>query len=235
MTMTAPYANAPTSGEIIPRTEAVIKIWDKASANERVLLGQMHQHYENEVRRIVDEGNEPHNIAHTLHGLVDESVKDTLATHPEGRNVSCKRGCGACCSLFVNITREEAQLLLLVMERDGIQIGWRRLQRQAQWNLKQWGEQPLAERRCAFLSEGNECRIYEHRPTTCRKYMVVSPAKRCDTVRHPAGQVQFLAPIDAEILASATLGVLESGSMPRMLLQAKEAATLGAAGDQHGG
>jgi Fe-S-cluster containining protein len=223
--MTAPFADPAPQGQIIPRTEGVIKIWDRASEHERVQLGQMHQHYESEVRRIVDEGNEPHNVAHTIHGLVDASVAHTIATHPEGKNVSCRRGCASCCSLFVNITREEAELLLLVMERDGIEVGWRRLQRQAQWNLAQWGDQPLAERRCVFLGASDECRVYEHRPTSCRKYMVLSKPKRCDTVKHPGGQVAILAPIEGEFIASAALGVLDSGSMPRMLLLAKEAAT----------
>ena len=222
--MTAPFASAALQGQIVPRTEGVVKIWAKASDHERVLLGQMHQHYESEVRRIVDEGNEPHNVAHTIHGLVDESVAHTLATHPEGRNVSCRRGCASCCHLFVNITREEAELLLIVSERDDIQISWRKLEKQAQWNLAQWGAQPLAERRCVFLGSGDECRIYEHRPTSCRKYMVVSKPKRCDTERYRAGQVAILAPIEGEFIASAALGVLDSGSMPRMLLQAKGAA-----------
>jgi Fe-S-cluster containining protein len=222
--MTAPFANpAPQQGQILPRTEGVIKIWSKASDAERAVLGQMHQHYEREVQRMVNEGNEPHNVAHTIHGLVDESVAHTLATHPEGKSVSCRRGCASCCSLFVNITREEAELLLIVMERDGIEVGQRRLQRQAQWNLNEWIKQPLAERRCVFLGAGNECRVYEHRPTSCRKYLVVSSPKRCDTVRHPGGEVAILAPIEGEFIASAALGVLDSGSMPRMLLQAKEA------------
>jgi Fe-S-cluster containining protein len=221
--MTAPFADPASQGQIIPRTEAVVKIWNKATDHERQLLGQMHQHYEHEVLRMVAEGHAPHNIAHTLHGLVDESVTHTLATHPEGRNVRCRRGCAACCSLFVNITHEEAELLLLVIARDEIPVSWRRMQRQAQWSLADWGAQPLAERRCAFLSEGNECRVYEHRPTVCRKYMVISPPKRCDTVKHTAGQVAILAPIEAEFVASAALGVLDSGSMPRMLVQAKEA------------
>ncbi len=221
--MSAPFAKAPEGGgQIVPRTEAVIKIWAKASVSERSALGQMHVHYENEIQRMKDLGHPGYNIAHTIHGMIDQSVAHTLTTHPLGRDVSCRRGCAACCSLYVNITREEAQLLRIVMEEDGIQISERKLARQAQWNLKQWGEQPLAERRCVFLGAGDECRVYEHRPASCRKYMVVSPRRRCDTVRHPGGEVAFLAPIDGELIASAMLGVMDSGSMPRMLLEAKE-------------
>lgn len=206
----------------VPRTEAVISIWKRASEQERALLGQMHRHYEVELARLKHEGVEPQNIAHTIHGLVDESVQHTMATHPKAPDVKCSKACAGCCSLFVNITHEEAVLLVGWCAAEGIAIDWGKVHRQAACDLRQWAKQKAGERRCVFLAADDTCRIYEHRPTTCRKYLVFTQPRYCDTVRHPGHQVGILAPVEGEMIASAALGVLDSGSLPRMLLQAKE-------------
>lgn len=207
-----------------PHTEAFASMFMNASEQDRTVLGQMHQHFEGEVRRIRDEGNEPHNIAYTINGIVDASVANTLKTK-NGRKVQCRRGCASCCKLHVSITREEAALLLIAAEQEEIPIDWARVERQSEHNLATWKDQGPADQRCVFLDSRNECSVYEYRPTACRKYLVASDPKNCNTIKFPDAKVAIVAPVEGEAVVSAMLGILDWSSMPRMLLQAKEAAS----------
>lgn len=208
--------------EFMPQTEAVIQMFGKAQPHERSVIGEMHLHYEGEIRSMVHQGHEPHNIAHSLNLEIDRSVAHTLKTK-NGRKVTCKRGCGHCCKLHVSITEEEAALLQAAVEHARIELDWDKLRRQAQHSLKTWGEQPAGDRRCVFLSERNDCRVYEHRPAACRKYLVASDPQLCNTAKYPGGQVAVVVPLEGEVIASAMLAALEWGSLPKMLLKAKEA------------
>lgn len=207
-------------GFIEARTEGLAKMWDKASEHDRTMLGEMHMHYEGEVARMVAEGGEPHNIAHTIHTLVDASVAETMAG-PHGRKVRCREGCAACCRLHVNITAAEASLLLGYIEDVGVPVDWHEVARQAPLNFHEWQGQTAKQRRCVFLY-AERCMVYEHRPNACRKYMVTTDPAKCDTVRHPGQQVGLVAALEAEVVVSASLATLKAGSLPRMLLEAKQ-------------
>ncbi|SCK49445.1 Predicted Fe-S-cluster oxidoreductase [Variovorax sp. HW608] len=205
-----------TRQSFMPHTEAFAKIFTNASERERTMLGEMHLHYEGQVRKMVEQGHEPHNIAHTLNGLVDDSVAETLKTR-NGRQVQCKRGCAACCKIHVSITLAEASLLLIAAEQKRIELDWDKVERQAEHGLATWKELPPGDRRCVFLNEKDECRAYEHRPAACRKYLVASDPKNCNTYKYPDAEVRIVAPIVGEAVVSSMLGVLDWGSMPRML------------------
>jgi uncharacterized protein len=207
---------------IVPHTEAFAAMFRNASEADRTKLGEMHLHYEAEMQRMLDEGHEPQNIAYTINGIVDRSVEQTLKTK-NGRKVQCARGCASCCKLNVSITREEAALLLIAAEQKRVPIDWAKVERQREQGLATWSRQSPADRRCVFLNDREECSVYEHRPSACRKYMVASDPKRCNTAKHPGGEVAIVAPIEGEAVVSAMLGILDWGSMPRMLLLAKEA------------
>ena len=224
--MTFPFANPPPIGvgTIEPQTEAFVKMWQNATPAQQTMLGEAHQHYEREIQRFIDEGHNGPSIAASVHAMIDASVKQTLKT-PNGQKVQCKRGCAGCCSLHISATREEAALLLVYTEAKGIALDWQKVERQATWNLAEWNEASAAERRCVFLGADNACRVYEHRPSACRKYLVMSAAKYCDTVRFPGHEVAILAPFEGEIVASASLAVLASGSLTRMLLEARRDGT----------
>lgn len=204
----------------MPHTEAFATMFTNASEADRTVLGEMHLHYEAEVRRMVAEGHEPQNIAHTLNRLVDESVASTLKTK-NGRKVQCKRGCAACCTINVSITREEAVLLLIAAEQKRVAIDWAKVERQSAHGLATWKDLDPGDRRCVFLNDRNDCTVYEHRPAACRKYMVASDPKNCNTYKYPGHAVSIVAPIVGEAVVSAMLGVLKWASMPRMLLEAK--------------
>jgi len=209
-------------GSINAGTKGLVDMWAKASEDERTLLGEMHVHYEGEIRRMLDaHPHEAYNVAHSLHGEIDASVAQTLATE-NGQRVRCRRGCAACCHLHVSVTDAEAQLLLAGIENEGLRVNWDKARRQASRRLADWGEQPLQERRCIFLAHDDSCSAYEYRPAACRKYLVMSDPRRCDTARYPGGEVAVVAPVVGEVVHSAMLGAMKAGSLPRMLLQAKE-------------
>ena len=130
--------------------------------------------------------------------LVDMSVK---ATEKEGKQISCRKGCGACCSQLVPITKLEANYLKKVVRKmpDSRQSVIHTKFKEA---LKQLAEAKLLEKLkrpqnlnkdqriqlgldyfkldipCPFL-EDQSCSIHSDRPMACREYLVTSPVKSC--------------------------------------------------------
>jgi Fe-S-cluster containining protein len=155
-----------------------------------------------------------------LHQLMDRELK--AASHV---TVSCAKGCAGCCHYEVEVTRDEAEVLRAVV-LGGVPIDRPRLELQAARERKspEWNRYGSPENRCVFLGEDGGCRIYEHRPSICRKHMVTSPAAACTTAGAPVAPVQILL---AEILLSAalSLGTDEGshGSLARMLRTALRA------------
>lgn len=204
----------------MPHTEQVMQMFTNADEQQRTMIGEMHLHYEGEIRHAKETG-EPQNIAYTVNALVDQSVEQMLTT-PNGRKVRCAKGCGACCRIHVSVSYEEAYLLVGWCRSQGIEIDWQRLEHQAKHNIKTWNTQTPKDRRCAFLGDGDVCKVYEHRPSACRKYMVISDPRNCDTVKRPGHEVKVLLATQGEIIVSAMLGVLDAGPMARMLLKVRD-------------
>src|SRR4051812_21704002 len=115
----------------MPHTEAFASMFTNANERDRTVLGEMHQHYDGEVRHMVAEGHQPQNIAHSINLVVDQSVAETLKTR-NGRQVKCQRGCAACCKIHVSITREEAALLLIAAAQKEVEIDWPKVERQSE-------------------------------------------------------------------------------------------------------
>lgn len=138
---------------------------------------------------------------------VFHSVADTFVDHfsklseDEGRSISCKKGCGACCSQLVPVSAIEAHWIAEVVEsmpeprRSSVVAKFE----QAVARLSEAGlvdrlerltEVDREERRslgieyfrhgveCPFLEEG-ACSIHSRRPIACREYLVTSPAENC--------------------------------------------------------
>lgn len=119
----------------------------------------------------------------------------------EGRTISCRAGCGACCRQVVPISEAEAVYIaeLVAAMPPEQQARVRARFREA---LTALGEslverlrdtsqfKEMAQRReigeeyfrrgvpCPFLEE-ERCTIYPHRPMSCREYLVTSPAENC--------------------------------------------------------
>ena len=134
--------------------------------------------------------------------LIAAAVKQVEA---EGRRVSCRAGCGACCRQIVPISEMEARYLAELIEAMPEDRKQCVLMRFTQVlgalvtsgmldRLRAGPTLNAAERHrlgveyfqlglaCPFL-EQESCSIHRHRPAACREYLVTSPAENCATPR----------------------------------------------------
>ncbi len=131
-------------------------------------------------------------------GLVDLAVERAAG---EGRTVSCRKGCGACCRQLVPISEAEARRIGRLVEempeprrqeiRDRFAKARERLAA-ADLLSKLENRQAFADAEvapfgleyfhlgvaCPFLEE-ESCSIHPDRPISCREYLVTSPAVNC--------------------------------------------------------
>jgi Fe-S-cluster containining protein len=117
------------------------------------------------------------------------------------------------------VTTDEATVLHalvsggIAIDRDRLELQSRRERKSADW-LRFFHP----ENRCVFLGDDNACRIYEHRPSICRKHLVTTPADACTTTGMRIAPVEILM---AEILLSAALSIegTSSGSLAKLLAE----------------
>ena len=125
-----------------------------------------------------------------LQGLVN-AVVEAAET---GKQISCRKGCGACCRQLVPVSRTEGERLLTLIEAMPKE---RRTALHARFAVAEAALEGagLAERGaktdremslayfalrlpCPFLEE-ESCSIHPERPLVCREYLVTSPADLC--------------------------------------------------------
>jgi Fe-S-cluster containining protein len=150
----------------------------------------------------------PVDLLPVLHELDDALIGAAV----EGKHISCRAGCGACCRQMVPISETEARYLsdlIASMPEERKERVTRRFA-QAMELLASSGllDRLLvaaasdAEERhrlgleyfrlglpCPFL-EDESCSIHPHRPASCREYLVTSPAENCSTPR--AGDIAMV-------------------------------------------
>lgn len=121
----------------------------------------------------------------------------TVQAEAEGRAVSCRAGCGACCRQLVPVAPAEARALARLVEAmpEPRRATVRRRFDDALETLNGLGmldrlDQDPDSRRavgmdyfragvaCPFL-EDEACSIHPDRPLACREYLVTSPPERC--------------------------------------------------------
>ena len=204
----------------VAQTDQMAGMWHKASPDEQELIAAMHEHYEQEFRRVAAVAPNPESTAHTVNGIVDGFIAEHRAAAPQAKDIRCGRGCAHCCRINVTITLPEAHLLLAWAEDQGIEVDWARVERQAQHPGLAWRELPLPDRDCVFLGKTGDCRVYEHRPVACRKHFVVSDPANCNKNLRARRTLMFVCP-QAEVVASAALTAFENRSMPVMLMKAR--------------
>jgi Fe-S-cluster containining protein len=125
-----------------------------------------------------------------LQGLVNA----TVAAAERGKDISCRKGCGACCRQLVPISRTEGEALLALVEA---MPGKRRAavrarfadaeERIAAAGLADRGTRSDREMSVAYFATGvpcpfledESCSIHPDRPLVCREYLVTSPAALC--------------------------------------------------------
>lgn len=133
-------------------------------------------------------------------GMVVSQVEE------EGRSISCRAGCGACCCQLVPVSETEAFYLagLVASMPAERQAAIRARFRNALARLREhaildrlWTSDEIRELAdkhrfgmeyfslripCPFL-EDQSCGIYPHRPMKCREYLVTSPPSNCASPR----------------------------------------------------
>ena len=134
-------------------------------------------------------------VVPALQGLVNAVVAAAeAASAAKGGEISCRKGCGACCRQLVPVSRTEGERLLALVRSLPAERRERLNERFAAAGAAIEGA-GLAERGgrsdrelslayfalglpCPFL-EDESCSIHSDRPLVCREYLVTSPAERC--------------------------------------------------------
>ncbi len=151
------------------------------------------------------------------------------AATQEGRQVSCRQGCAACCRMLVPLSAPEAFHLSdavtrlpeaarariherlehtrAALETAGLLPG---LQALAETTHPVSDEELEPTNRayyalrlpCPFL-EADRCTVYDHRPSACRDLLVTSPAEWCNDLEH-----QPVNTLPVSVRVSTALGLL---------------------------
>jgi len=180
-----------------------------------------------------------------LQGLASQSAQAAEdAAAAEGKQVSCAKGCGACCRQLVAISWVEARALARLVADMPLarQTRIRARFSAALERISQSGvtrrdyeagpspaEAPLAETAdqrlasawfrlgvaCPFL-EDEACSIHEDRPLTCREYLVTSPASRCARLyREPVDRLDLSTRVGAAVArATAQIAGVPVATIP---------------------
>ena len=139
-----------------------------------------------------------HHLIFSLYSIVDKLMVDS----GNGEKISCRKGCGFCCKMNVDVSPMEVAVILVYCSVNKIAINRDYLIAQASIPKERLGFTPSLST-CVFLQADNTCSIYPVRPLACRKYRVTSPAELCNAEKHPKAMLTVLTDIEAEILVSA--------------------------------
>jgi Fe-S-cluster containining protein len=143
-------------------------------------------------------------------------LETTRAVEAAGQQVSCRKGCGACCRTLVAVSEIEARRIHALIRtfpeprRSEIRARFAHAEhRLAQAGLLETLRHPEGMTGqeyedvmspyfrlsipCPFL-EQESCSIYAERPITCREFLVTSPAEHCARV-DSAGVVRVRLPL----------------------------------------
>ena len=148
-----------------------------------------------------------------------------------GATLSCRAGCGACCRQLVPISASEAQAVTRVV---GAMPEPRQSRVRARFaaTVEALDQAGLLERltgegdleglgmdyfrlglACPFL-EDESCSIHPDRPTSCREYLVTSPATACAA---PSAKTIDLLPLDGDPSRALLKAEAEIGWSPLVL------------------
>jgi len=158
-------------------------------------------------------------VAYGFMKLVDQHIKNTPV--PIGEKISCKKGCAYCCSINIDISAQEAILLIDYCKENKIEIDWQKLEIQKEYNHTNYLSLDKESRKCVFLSDDNTCKVYKYRPISCRKYISLDKPEKCNLENGKQKLKRFVSPT-AEIIASAVMNVTEFKPMASLLLKYKK-------------
>lgn len=196
-------------------TTALNRVIEQNPARLESLTAEIH-HWLAQYKKGKVECPDGASVVHAFQLAMDKLVEKAA----EKQIVSCSRGCSHCCYIEVHITPDEADLLLMMAEQHDIAIDWEKLKHQAK--VTRWNQLDYKARACVFLGDQGECRVYDYRPMSCRKYMVASPPEKCNSEKYPAGKTILLTANHAEAMASAIFSASGTDMLPKQLLTRKE-------------
>lgn len=174
--------------------------------------------YVSEYKRCQSEADAK-SCAYNFHAFIQDAVDSKIKeAKKEKVKPSCKPGCAFCCYSYVVITDDEAKLIAEFLKEDKIEINLPRLVWQSQITEEEWSKIKYTDRKCVFLDENNRCKIYKHRPASCRKLIVVTDPKLCDMENNYGAKVGKLMVVDAELATSAMFNCAETDSLPKLLI-----------------
>jgi Fe-S-cluster containining protein len=157
--------------------------------------------------------------AKVLYNMLDEKNNGPDGI-PNTMPISCRVSCNHCCYLAVYISDDEADLLANKIKSKEVEVDMDLLKLQATrgGDPDGWIGKPLNEAKCVFLGGLGSCMVYKDRPSVCRNYFVISPAKDCDT--STKGTHKVVRPIDNEaeyMLAAGQSFQRTVGTLPQKL------------------
>ena len=152
--------------------------------------------------RIPHEQSEVVHLLPILRSLDDEMAKDAdQLVRQNGKQISCRKGCAACCRQIVPISDAEALALGQLID-DMPPTQQDRVRRRFEEAVNRLDDEGLVERLWSFIDHNEDitalaadyfrhviacpfledelCTIYKDRPLACREYLVTSPVANCD-------------------------------------------------------
>jgi len=196
---------------------------NRAARNEKkeAYLRAIYDRYTTEFRATGD--RDAMAVARNTHMAMDELLQRDRAKNPGSENIQCGKGCNHCCREAVEIWPQEAALLAGVVRDTGMTLDMARLERQSQFTVDTWRQQPMADKACLFLGSDGACTVYESRPNACRKLLVVTDPALCDAEQSKPDSVGRWFSWEAELMESAALEVFGAALLPGALLAALHA------------
>ena len=194
---------------------------DKAAGNrkareekKRAHLQAMMDRYRQQFRAIA--GIDAPGVAREVHGTIELFLERDLKRSPEP-GIRCSKGCSHSCRGPVEILPHEAALLAAEVRAGGVTIDAERLERQGNCTVETWRQQPAGDRACVFLGEDGACRVYEARPSACRKLLVTGAPELCDQDQHTPEAVERWFSWEAEVFTTAAQETFGCGLLPVLL------------------
>jgi Fe-S-cluster containining protein len=203
-------------------SESLSDLLHQMTPNQQDQVSEMMTFYYEQYQEMV-KGNPKDRIsvAAGVHRAVQQSLDSQIKQEKEHK-VSCKKGCSFCCFLRVDITNDEADLLTTYAKEQKVEIDYEKLKKQITPNNDEFMKLPAKDRKCIFLNDFGSCKVYKHRPSSCRKLIVVSDPYTCDTENNLGAQIGKLVDLEAEVITAASLNATPSGSMAEMLIKSNK-------------
>jgi Fe-S-cluster containining protein len=202
----------------VPVTSNLMQMIEGFSEEQKAYVGEKIRFYINQYKQARKKhGNV--STAYSFHEAIEAELnKQETKDNPYFKRIACKKGCGFCCFVNVDINEDEAELILGYIQEKQIPINLELLRKQATKRDKTYNELPVAERKCTFLGKDMTCNIYEHRPAACRKFFALDTNEVC--AKGDEGAVhELFGSLMLEVLQTAIYQGARTENMPKLLLE----------------